>query len=297
MAVPDFLRQHVHEADAVIDRALADIVGRQKAVDVVGAQIGDHFRRRHRAQLHVGVGIEPVLGEIIAQKIIVHRIVEGNGELHALPVGRIALVLVLDGKRDALPVDVLDCRHGERDRLRAQAQRDRDRHWRQHVRGVVLLIDSLVADHGPAGGFHHFDVKPVLGIEAERCRHDDRGRAGDRDEADLEVLFFRGACFGESFRRGLDRERIVTARQAPSTHRPISGTRGARRPLETSRAPAPRRRRPRSASLRSDVGSQRNVGAAWSCSAAERCWPQIQPGRRLLPASNASSKVDMSYTP
>jgi len=39
-----------------------------------------------------------MLGEIIPQQIIVHRIVERNGELHALPVFGIALVLVLDGK-------------------------------------------------------------------------------------------------------------------------------------------------------------------------------------------------------
>ena len=208
MAVPDFLGQDVHEADAVIDRALADIVRRQEAVNVVGAQIGDHFRRRYRAQLHVGIGIEPVLGEIVAQQIIVHRIVEGNGELHALPILWVALVLVLDGERDPLPVDVLDRGHGKRDRLCAQAQCDRNRHRRQHVRGVVFLVDGLVADHGPAGGLDDLDVKAVLGVEAERCRHDDRGCAGDRDEADLEILLFQRPAFGKGLGRGLQREEL-----------------------------------------------------------------------------------------
>jgi len=62
MAVPDVLRQDVDEADAVIDRALVHRIGTQEPIDIVGAQIGDHFRRRHRTQLHIGVGIEAVLG-------------------------------------------------------------------------------------------------------------------------------------------------------------------------------------------------------------------------------------------
>ena len=71
MSVPDFLRQDVQEADAVVDRALADVVGREKAVDVVGAQVGDHLRRRHDAQLHVVVRVDAVLGQIIAQQVVV----------------------------------------------------------------------------------------------------------------------------------------------------------------------------------------------------------------------------------
>ena len=73
MPFPDILGQDVDEADAVIDRALVHRIGAEEAVDVVGAQIGDHFRRRHGADLHVGIGIDAVLGEIIAQQIIVHR--------------------------------------------------------------------------------------------------------------------------------------------------------------------------------------------------------------------------------
>ena len=58
-----------------------------------------------------------MLREIIAQQIIVHRIVERDRELEALPVLRIALVLVLDRKRDRLTVDVLHGRHGVGDRV------------------------------------------------------------------------------------------------------------------------------------------------------------------------------------
>ena len=85
MPVPDVLRQDVDEADAVIDRALVDRIGRQEAVDVVGAQVGDHLRRRHRADLDVLVGIDAVLGDVVAQQVVVHRVVERHRELHALP--------------------------------------------------------------------------------------------------------------------------------------------------------------------------------------------------------------------
>ena len=66
----------MNEADAVEHRALHDVVGREEAVDIAGAQVRDHFRRRHHAQLHVLVRVDTVLGEIIAQQIIVDRIVE-----------------------------------------------------------------------------------------------------------------------------------------------------------------------------------------------------------------------------
>ena len=74
--------------------------------------------------------------------------------------------------------------------------------------GVVFLVDGLVAHHGPARGLDHLDIEAVLGIEAERRRHDDRCGASDRDEADLEVLLFRRAGVSEDFGRGLDREKL-----------------------------------------------------------------------------------------
>src|SRR5262252_6825849 len=60
-----------------------------------------------------------MLGDVIAQQVVVHRVVERNGEFHALPGFRIALVLMLDGQRDRLPIDVLDRRHRIGDRVRA----------------------------------------------------------------------------------------------------------------------------------------------------------------------------------
>ena len=74
-----------------------------------------HTTTKH-AESHVAVGIEAVLGEVIAQQVIVHRVIERNGELHAFPGLRIAAVLVRHGKADRLAVDVLDRRHRKRNR-------------------------------------------------------------------------------------------------------------------------------------------------------------------------------------
>ena len=54
------------ETNAVIHRALVHRVRPEEAVEIVGAQIRHHFRRRHRTDLHVLVGIETMLGEVIA---------------------------------------------------------------------------------------------------------------------------------------------------------------------------------------------------------------------------------------
>ena len=86
--------------------------GAEEAVDVVGAQVRDHLGRRHDADLHVRVRIEPVLGEVVAQQVVVHRIVEGHGELEALPAASDrACPCASIAQRDRLAVDVLDRRH------------------------------------------------------------------------------------------------------------------------------------------------------------------------------------------
>ncbi len=206
MPVPQLLRQDVDEAHAVEDRALIERVGAEEAVDVVGPQVRDHLRRRHGADLHIGVGVEPMLREIVAQQVVVHREVEGHRELEALPRLRIALVLVLHGERDRLAVDVLHRRHRVGDRVRADAKRDRERHRREHVRRVVFLVQRLVADDRPAGRLDDLNVQPVLLIEAERMRHDDRRGAGDRDEADLQVLLLDRPALGEGIDCGRDRQ-------------------------------------------------------------------------------------------
>ena len=146
-------------------------------------------------------------------------------------------------------------------RLRAEPERDRDRHRRQHVGGVVFLVDGLVADHGPARGLDDFDVEPVLLVEAERRGHDDRRGAGDRDEADLEVLLL-AARLRQRLRSPSSAGRIATAPRARWRHRPISERRAARHLSERPPASRRRRPRPRSACPRSGPGPPRNAAFA-----------------------------------
>ena len=56
---PDFLCQHVDEADAFLDRTLVEGVGRQVAVKVSGPQVRNHFRRRNNADLDVHIRSSP----------------------------------------------------------------------------------------------------------------------------------------------------------------------------------------------------------------------------------------------
>ena len=46
------------------------------------------------------------------------------------------------------------------------------------MRGVVLLVEHLVADQRPACGLVERHVEPLLLVELERARHDQRRRAG-----------------------------------------------------------------------------------------------------------------------
>jgi hypothetical protein len=55
----------MNKADAVIHRTLIHWVRAEIAVEIFGAQVGDHFRRRHGANLNVLIGIEPVLREVV----------------------------------------------------------------------------------------------------------------------------------------------------------------------------------------------------------------------------------------
>ena len=74
--------------------------------------------------------------------------------------------------------------------------------------GVVFLVEGLVADHRPAGGLDHIHVQALLFVETHGLRHDDRCGAGDRDEADLEVLLFNRTGCGEHLRCGLQGEEL-----------------------------------------------------------------------------------------
>ena len=187
--------------------------GAEEAVDILGAQVRHHLGRRNSADLDVSIGINPVLGDVVAQQIVVHRVVERHRELEAFPVFRIALLLVLDRERDRLAVDVFDRRHRVGNRIGAGAECDRERHRRQHVGGVVFLVERLVADHRPAGGLDHLHIEALLAVEAEWVRHDDRGGASNRNKSDLEIGLLERCTLGKHLGCGLKREELRQCRQ------------------------------------------------------------------------------------
>ena len=176
----------MNEANAIKYRALIEGIGAKIAVNIIGAQIGDHLRRRNRADLDVAVGIEPRFGDIGAQQIVVHRKIKRHGEAEALPILGVALFLVLIGKRNGLAIGVFNRRHRPRHRLRhANANRHRQRHGGEHMRSVIFARDGFIADHGPPGCADDLNIQAVALIEAHGIGHDDRRRAGDGNEADF----------------------------------------------------------------------------------------------------------------
>ena len=124
-----------------------------------------------------------MLGEVVAQQVVVHRIIERDGELESFPVLRVAPVLVLHRQGDGLTVDVLDGGRGIGLRRCANPHGDRDRHRREHVRGVIFFVQGLVANDGPPCRFDRLDVQSLFLVETHRVGHDDRRGARDRDEA------------------------------------------------------------------------------------------------------------------
>jgi hypothetical protein len=150
MTFPDLLGQNVDEADLFPDRALVERVGREVAIEVAGAQVGDHFRGRHDTDLDVDVGIQAEFGHIVAQQEVVHRIFERHAEGEALPLLGIALVLVLVVQHDRLAVDVFDGGHDVGGRCRSGAERHGQRHRGQHVAGVILAGSATCRGQRPS---------------------------------------------------------------------------------------------------------------------------------------------------
>ena len=98
----------MNEADFVVHRALIERIGAEKTVDIAGPQIGHHFGRRCHPDLHIGIGVHAVLRQVVAQQKIVHRVLERHRQLEALPLLRVALVLMFVRQGNGLTVHVLD---------------------------------------------------------------------------------------------------------------------------------------------------------------------------------------------
>ena len=143
--------------------------------------------------------------------------------------------------------------------------------------GVVFLVQRLVADHRPARRLDHFDVEPLLGVEAHRVRHDDRRGAGDRDEADLEVLLLQRRRPARTPRAAAEREAPRRSRPAPSRPRPLF--RNSRRWASTGktarRTAASTTRLKRCSSLAGTADRRAWSAGAWSPPQLQRCFSRV----------------------
>ena len=193
MPFPDFFGQDVDEADALINRALVEGVGRQIPVKVSGAQVRDHLGRRHNADLDIDIRVQTEFGNVVAQQEVVHRILERHAKGHAFPHFRVALVQMFVRQHDRLTVDVFHRRHDVGFGHRPGPQRHRQWHRRQHVAGVVFPRQRLVARHGPARRLNDRGIQSIAAVKAQRFRHDDRCGAGDRHKANVQISLFRRA--------------------------------------------------------------------------------------------------------
>jgi hypothetical protein len=159
-------------------------------------------------------------------------------------------------------------------------------HGREEVRGVVFLVDHLVADQRPAGRLVERHVQALLAIEAQRVGHDQRRRAGDGDEADLEVLLFQRAIL--FLRHGLQR----TQRQHAGNGRPRRIA--AHRPQEVAALGHAREERTHHGFFHHVVGQGFHIAAALLAlllgqpSASCCCWLPWRPQEQPCPARSAS---------
>ena len=124
-----------------------------------------------------------------------HGVIKGHTKLKALPVLRIAVVFVLQTQGNGLAVDVLNGGHIHGRGVGTEPHADGQRHGRQKVRRVIFLVDHLVANQGPARRFGHFHIQALLAVEAQGVRHDEGRGAGDWNETNLQVWFFKRSFF------------------------------------------------------------------------------------------------------
>ena len=173
VAIPQVFGKHVDKTGLFVDRALVERIGAEEAVDVARAQVGHHFSGWQHAQLHIGVGVQACFSQVVAQQEVVHAVFKRDGKLETFPALGVAVALVLDMQRDRLAIGVLNRGHIHVDLGRAQTHGHGNRHGRQKVRRVMLLVDHLVANQCPACGFVQLDIQTLFFIKAQRVGHDE----------------------------------------------------------------------------------------------------------------------------
>ena len=205
MVLPDLLRRHGGETDAVLDGAVVPRLPDAEAVHLVHLHVRDHLRRRDGDQVDVAIGMDAARCEPVAQP---HRVRAGRkrhrkGQRIAGGLGLFrqrldlcggartdSLQLVVEG--DRLPVAIEQpWDHHRLHRRTRQPHRRGERHAEEHVRGVVLTQRQLVADDGPRRFLRDGGVDAELLEVAELVRDHDRRAVGQRDDAEAKVRVAR----------------------------------------------------------------------------------------------------------
>ena len=79
----------------------------------------------------------------------------------------------------------------------AEAERGRERHGGERVRGLQFTEDHPVAHGGPANLAVQLHLQMVFGEEAQLVRHDERRAIGERHEAESELARSGDTAVGE----------------------------------------------------------------------------------------------------
>ena len=202
MVFPDVLAGVGGDADAVHDGAVVPGLAHAETVHGADPHVGHHLRRRHGDQLGArqwidAGGRQPVVhphgmgagGESAREGVLTLFLGHQLGQRGA--VDR-SLVRQRFGQGNRLSVVVDAHQHGHVLLRTGRAQVHAVDQPVQHVGHVQLAADQLVAHPGPAGFLGGDDRDAVFLVETQHRGHHDAGAVGQRDEADLHFLLFRG---------------------------------------------------------------------------------------------------------
>ena len=237
----------MNESGALVDGALAARLAAEEPIDAAHSQARDVLGRRHDAVGGVLVGIQPRRGEIVAQLHRLMALLERHREHEALPLLRVAIVLVLVGEHERVAVLIEDGQN--LDRLGGAADprghRQRDRH--DLLRHVELAVDHLVANEIDAGDLLERDLQSLFGVTAELLSVNQGRGAGDRQKADVEPGFLeRLALLRDGFESVDRQDARERAQKRAGAHRAQQGSpqdRFRKQAVQQCRVDAARHRR------------------------------------------------------
>ena len=191
VAGPEILGKDMNEASVRGDWNLVERLGGKDPVDPTLLQVIGHVGRRHFLDRDIRQGIQTVLGQIVAEQVVVHGEPIGHTKGEASHVVNVFDSQVLHSQRQRLPVGVLYRCQLDLALLAIDAEVAGERHGREHVCRHDLLVSHELLDAAPARRGPQVDVQPVLFEDALCMGEDERGRAEDRNEGDIDLPLFQ----------------------------------------------------------------------------------------------------------